>query len=377
MNKFHLMHKNDIVANLTIKNDIQGKGYLHVIEVLNKEILPIGTRNTQIDLDQQITGWNDSRCIPLGRPRYSDILEKFKVSTNSELLPYCYMCSLTDCYWFKPENSTVTWEDVNFHQNRFSSNLYKHLFYGELDEPINHLNSADITTDGALPKMWQDVNNSFVLIKGKLNGNPIDACYEIIADAIFNDLQIEHVSYELIEIDGQIYSACECFICSDQEEFVPIDNLMSDYGYTYQTEIIPRLIEMGFKNEIDKMMLGDAILGNLDRHARNYGVIIDSDTQETKRFAPLFDHNICCLLNNHGFLIYQPTRETFNKTIPKINSDVLSLAENIDLNTVRSIVNSLPLDDNLKIRMINQLESRIEKIIELSRGQEHDFDRKQ
>ena len=152
---------------------------------------------------------------------------------------------------------------------------------------------------------------------------------------------------------------------------------MSDYGYTYQTEIIPRLIEMGFKNEIDKMMLGDAILGNLDRHARNYGVIIDSDTQEIKRFAPLFDHNICCLLNNHGFLIYQPTRETFNKTIPKINSDVLSLAENIDLNTVRSIVNSLPLDDNLKIRMINQLESRIEKIIELSRGQEHDFDRKQ
>lgn len=376
MNKFHLMHKNDIVGTVTIQKDEYNKGYLHIENIIDSTILPIGTRDKEEDIDKQVTAWNDSRSIPLGRPNYLDFLNDIGANNNSELIPYCFMCSLTDCYWFKPDNSDIKWEDVNFYQNGFSSNLYKRLFFNDKNEPINNLNSPDITCDGALPKMWQEENGHFVLIKGKTSGFPMDACYEVIADFIFGEIQAEHVYYELREIDNQIYSACECFIHSDDEEFVPIENLMSDCRCYSQADFLPILVELGFKEAIDKMILGDAILGNIDRHARNYGVIIDSNTQQIKRFAPLFDHNICALINNHGMLTYQPTKQSFNKTLPMLGTETLTLAKNIDMNTLNALVRSLPIEPNLQDRMFNQLQSRISKISELVKEKEYEFERK-
>ena len=329
-------------------------------------------------IDTAITLWNESRCIPLGRPNYDKILEQLGILSNSEILPYSYLCSLTDCYWFKQPDNSINWESVNFHNNGFSSNLYKHLFYNEFGEPINNLNSPDLTTDGALPKMWrQESNGDFSLLKG-YKGASIEACCEIIADNILDELGIEHVHYQ-IDFDEQhniTSSVCKNFITSDKEEFIPVENLMRDYNCVGHENFLSFLYDMGFKEKIELMMLGDSIIGNLDRHARNYGIVINSDTQQIQRFAPLFDHGGCFLGNNHGFLTYPPTGVSFNKTIPMIPKEKFELLEYINMDKIHQVIMGLPMKNEDKYNIIFQLDNRIDKLISFGERNGYDLDRK-
>ena len=187
-----------------------------------------------------------------------------------------------------------------------------------------------------------------------------------MADIICDELQFEHVKYNIVNRDENIYSSCECFIYSDNEEFVPIANLMRDYGCPTQKDIMPILLNMGFKNEIDRMMLIDVIIGNLDRHSRNYGLIVVPETKEIKRFAPLFDHGNSYMINNHGFLNYPPTGMDFNHTIREMDLNTLRLANKINLERVNDEIKRLPLEDDLKQRIKTELSGRIEKIIRFS-----------
>lgn len=376
MDKFYLMHKNDIVGTVTIKNKEDGTLGLHVVEINNQALLPPGTKNFDWEvIDDLLSDWNDSRCIPLGRPNYQKVLNSIGIEENIELLPYCYLASLTDCYWFKPDNNNVCWEDINFRDNGFSSNLYKHLFYNDNNEPINHLNSPDITTDGALPKMWENDKTDFILIKGMAGKYPVEVCNEVIMSAILDQLKIPHAQYWIVERDGNICSACKCFINSNNEEFIPIANMMRDYGYLEHSDFTQALVDMGFKDELQHMFLADCIVGNLDRHARNYGIIVDSDTQDIKGLAPLFDHGLCCMSQNHGYSTYRPTNQTFNKTLQGLDPTTLAMTKNIDLEKINTIINTLPMDDMIKHKIKEQLNSRINKIIEFNRRQEHDIDR--
>ena len=43
------------------------------------------------------------------------------------------------------------------------------------------------------------------------------------------------------------------------------------------------------------MIVMDAVMANVDRHAGNYGFLVDNDTGEILRMAPLFDQNMACL----------------------------------------------------------------------------------
>jgi hypothetical protein len=361
------MHKNDVVAIVTIEKNTENEKCLHVIELSNEALLPFGVKSaSQNTIDGLLSDWYEARCFPSCRPNYEETCDLVGINGSVDLLQYSYLCSLTDCYWFKPIVSDVTWEEVNFHRNGFKSNFAEHLFYGNHDESIDSLNTPDITTDGALPKMWEEINDDFVLIKGHTGKVPADACNEVIADAVMKELQIEHVEYQLVERNGHMYSACKCFITSDTEEFIPIESLMRDYGCIRQSELLQILIQMGFKDDLERMFLADSIIGNSDRHARNYGFIIDSNTLEIKRFAPLFDHGICCIAQNHGYLDYRPTDQTFNKTVQNLSPNVLQLINNVNIDNIRSTVQILPLDDSIKTRMCEQLESRINKLIALS-----------
>ena len=143
------MHKNDSVAMVEINEN-----GIKVNNIIKQDLMPFGIIEADdYDIHEQLTSWNGNRCIPLGRPNYKCIVEKYNIKQASDWIAKSHMCSLTDCYWFKGTDSFVTWEDVNFHQNGFSSNLYRTLFFNEDGTVINNFNSPDVTTDGAEPKM--------------------------------------------------------------------------------------------------------------------------------------------------------------------------------------------------------------------------------
>ena len=376
MKTFILMHKNNPVANVSIQKDEMGNGCLCVDSIINRKELPYGLKSISPEqMDISMTWWNNTRCIPLGRPNYDKILNSLGLSNAVELIPYSYMCSLTDNYWFKPSNSHVRWENVNFRDNGFDSNLYRCLFFGEDGTRINNLNSPDIPTDGAMPKMWVERDGEFYLVKKSTDVPPMEVYNEVLASAILEQLGIPHVEYTLENINGEDVSVCPCFIKSDDCEFVQFANLMSDGYYNSPDEYFETMAKFGFQNDMDSMIFVDMVIGNIDRHTRNYGQIIDSVTQRVMGPAPIFDNGGCTFLHDVSNRDYKPTELSFEETTKSLSCEVLAWAERIDLDSLGSLIDSFAISEQDKATMKNNLNSRVEHMIELSRGIEYDIDR--
>lgn len=59
----------------------------------------------------------DHRFIPQSRSNYDVIKALYKAEDAFELSLRSYMVSISDHYWVKPCDSSVTWSDVNFYDN--------------------------------------------------------------------------------------------------------------------------------------------------------------------------------------------------------------------------------------------------------------------
>ena len=72
-----------------------------------------------------------------------------------------------------------------------------------------------------------------------------------------------------------------------------------------------------------EMVVIDAIIANIDRHAGNYGFMVDNKTGEILRMAPLSDQNMACLplmMETDDFDAY------LNMVGPKIGTDFVAIA---------------------------------------------------
>lgn len=49
------------------------------------------------------------------------------------------------------------------------------------------------------------------------------------------------------------------------------------------------------EEQFREMIVMDAVFANVDRHAGNYGFLVDNEPGEVLHMAPLFDHNMACL----------------------------------------------------------------------------------
>lgn len=370
MNDYILMHKNKEVAQVKLSD----RG-IKVTGVLKSDFMPIGMSNNQDKtIDEQMNVWNGNRCIPLGRPNYQSFMKEMNIEQASDWIAKSYMCALTDCYWFKPADSNVTWKDVNFRDNGFSSNLYKHLFYGQNNEAINTLNSPDITTDGAEPKMWVERNSDFYLLKHYSSAMPNTVCNEFLISKIFSKLDIDCVDYNLIEIDGKICCESKCFITSNNEEFITAEDLMKHYGFTMR-DVGKLMCNLGFEKEFNKMVLGDYLSGNVDRHSRNFGILIDSDTRNIKQFAPLFDHGESYIYANMDNMMYIVGETTFGKAIENVDVDVLKLIDNVDEKDITEILDQIPyISFEDKCEIFDEFFRRADHIHDIIREKELEYE---
>lgn len=196
--KYILMHQNIEVAYCN--------EYKQLLNVINKNELPIGTQNDNSILQQRLfENWLYDRVIPNNRQNKLQIENVLGTSiTDAYIKSFCF--SLTDCYWFKPEDSNLSWNNVNFYDNGFSKNFAKSIINNDFTNKNISINIPDITTDGYLKKLWISLNGEIILIKGgnvdkQIPDKNLLSANEIIATEIANILNMnyqlpyEHSSY--------------------------------------------------------------------------------------------------------------------------------------------------------------------------------------
>ena len=94
--------------------------------------------------------WWLERSIPATRSGIRWALEELELTNTRQLLAKCFGLSLSDQYWMKPENSTVSWQEINFFENNFSEDIGDVLFGKAGKKPDFDFQSPDNTSDGCL-----------------------------------------------------------------------------------------------------------------------------------------------------------------------------------------------------------------------------------
>lgn len=115
-----LMHQNIPVAQVT--NNGQ-----HILSIINKNELPVGVySNNMILLDNLYNNWLTTRTIPNIRQNISIIQQKLRMPITEAQVKSMFV-SLTDCFWIKPNDLNIKWENVNYYDNGFSEELFENL----------------------------------------------------------------------------------------------------------------------------------------------------------------------------------------------------------------------------------------------------------
>lgn len=105
-------------------------------------------------------------------------------------------------------------------------------------------------------------------------------------------MEFEHINYDLKMFHNQLVSSCEIFT-SENEGYLPIYTLLDESIKNYNKLRLMREIPKIYgENAFNDLMVFDALIMNIDRHLGNFGMIVDNDTGEILRPAPIFDNGL-------------------------------------------------------------------------------------
>lgn len=291
--KFELKHFNQSLITFEYESKPLEGDVCRILSVTeNIALLPIGMEVSE----KGLMSWLKSRVIPKNREFVETILSKMGLSSKDTLgiIRICKGLTLNDCYWIVEEGFEGKFENYNLYKNRFSQTLALIAYTGRGSTAARGFTSSpEFTTQGMLKKCWRRIDGKVCLYKGGTMGaaNTGNEPYsEYYAAQIAEVMEIKHVPYGLSKWKGTLSSTCELFTNIDTAyvpmwRFVKKDSLI-DIAQTlerYGTEIYNSFVDM---------LIFDAVIYNTDRHTGNFGLLVDSHTNEVKEFAPVFDNGL-------------------------------------------------------------------------------------
>ncbi|MDR1870929.1 MAG: excisionase [Deltaproteobacteria bacterium] len=296
---FVLMHKNYPVAHIVM--DDQVFMIAEVKEVYDPRRLPLGIEIVEGYPERgRLNNWWSERAIPASREFVRELLLQYlRHGSINFLLVKGLGLSLSDQYWIKPFKSDLVWENVNYFDNDFSEDIGNFLFdYTPTDSDEYDLFTPDTTTTGNLRKKWTIIDGVRCLIKSGTKPDYQEPLNEVVAGKIAERLSIDHIDYRLSWFNKRPVSICPCFVSRDTE-FVSAARLIAPGKYPFHEfydRFVANCVAHGLSNVssfLDKMIVLDFLIVNIDRHFNNFGFLRNVDTLEWIGPAPLFDNGLC------------------------------------------------------------------------------------
>lgn len=153
----------------------------------------------------------------------------------------------------------------------------------------------DASSKGMLYKWTGTIDGELVFIKTGLKYtvnaySDIQPITEVLVSDILDILGVDHARYyfDYLERDGKTYPVCYSYDFAKKRRY----SAMSEFGVSQkdaQTAYTMLCKRLGIKKELDTMIVVDCLINNIDRHFRNFGMLMSEDRSSVK-FAPIFDH---------------------------------------------------------------------------------------
>ena len=299
-----LMNKNKEV--LSAEYNEASKFFDYIYEVKDINYSPYILRNFYDENDinnasfrTNLSEWFKGRGIPAWRDKLDLLLYRLNIIAPYELLDKAFGLSLSDQYWLKPEDSNISYDDINFFDNDFDYAEFMEASLSNNSRTItkdNSLKTPNNTTDGMLKKAWIIENGTRYLLKGGYKNEILQPFNEVLASEICQRLGFNHVEYQIDTYKDIVVSKCPCFITKDTE-LITYNQIKNDIkrhdSIEDYEEYIKKLESHNIKNareKIENMFILDFIIMNEDRHLNNFGIIRDVNTLEWLDVAPIFDN---------------------------------------------------------------------------------------
>ncbi len=292
---------------------------LYNIKILREDLLPINFHSYQ-HLDLSLGNWINNRKVPMNRKFVKNIISTYKHNTPMDYIDICFGLSLNDSYWIIPADSDYKWSNYNLYDNKFSEILELVAFKGESHKVSGIVSSPEYTTNGMIKKCWHRENGAIYLYKGNSNleyGGK-EAYSEYYMAQIAKTMNFNHISYDLVKFHDEIVSACEIFT-NENEGYMPIHHFISKevLHQANPTKLIESINKVYGEESLQDLLLFDSIIYNVDRHLGNFGMIIDNNTNEILRPAPIFDNGLSafCLMDEENLQNCADYLSQFNSKI--------------------------------------------------------------
>jgi hypothetical protein len=290
-----LKHNNTPV--IEFEYDYERKSLRKLVKIYDWNLLPFYEKESG-DLGPcyaALSDWIAHRGISGSRSDYDSIIREAGVDSNVHLSILTLGLNVTDHYWLHKTQYDYKWEDLNFFENNFKELVLRRLFPSDIKDDSSNIH-PDFNVDGALIKKWVCDGKDRVLLKEGRTKHNQEPYNEVIASRIAQLWGIDHVDYNLKKLNDKAVSACKCMVDKDTElmtanyVFGMGDSKRDISPYEDFTAVCTRNGLSNVREDMDKMIVLDCLIGNSDRHRNNFGIIRDSNTLKWNKIAPLFDN---------------------------------------------------------------------------------------
>ncbi len=278
---FVLMNKDSEVLYFESETDEYGDTYLEAVAA-PCGILPLGFSDIHSFISQRQAPKHRTHINKIMRQAGCDHLEGYLELTKA--------LSLNDTFWVKPAASCLTWNEVSLYGNDFDETIAKLAFEG--GDYISEFSSTspEFSTDGMYAKCWIREADNIFLVKTGSEQHGFEPYSEYLASQIASKICHNTVEYSLDNYHGRLASKCGLFT-SEAEGFVSALKLLDTKRLKETAYLLNVFQKYDCEDTFRRMIVFDALIINNDRHAGNYGFIVQNDTQQILRMAPVFDLN--------------------------------------------------------------------------------------
>ena len=272
------------------------------VEILNSDFLPYDLyleENDENDIDVLINNisnfyhWCASRVLSLDRKYAKELLNSIGVTQattdrdRAEISLSYHCVSLTDVYWVRKVNETVTFSDLNLYDNPLNDAIVNLSLKGRQMTVTNRELAPDLSTKGYFPKAWIRERNGFKLLK---DGGEDTVKRELLASEICQCFDIKQVVYKEGWYQGERITESDIIT---SKEFSMVSKMAFDiYAINHDVDTIDICKKID-PNTYYGMNILDYLTGNTDRHPENWGFLVDNSNNKYISLYPLMDFNQC------------------------------------------------------------------------------------
>lgn len=283
--KYHLMNKNLLIGKFEL---VERYGNKIATGVELYKITPFELGN--------VHKWLEHRQAAKHRQLIKELMVQCGCDTIEGFIRVTHCTSVNDTLWVKREDEDITWERVSLYTNEFDEVIAKLAFegvgiYGQEFSST----TPEFGTNGAYSKcITREYDGSLAMYKRGTDGfanSGLEPYGEYLSSELYNIITDgRSVQYDLVKLHSKVASKCRIFT-TEHLGLVPYSSLCDNPDLT----ALDYYNEYGSGDLFRAMIVADAVTFNADRHAGNHGMLIDNDTFELTKMAPIYDNNLSLL----------------------------------------------------------------------------------